>query len=415
MNEARLIYLFQAYLNKTATSAERDELMQLLERREHDELVKSLLTNTWQQYHSKAKPFDEVQGDAMLASIFEKAGASKQIVSEQKTLVEKQTATEEPVTIMPARKVAWWWRGAAAAVLLGVMSIAGYTWLHKKPAQSITANRQEASAPVMPGGNKAILTLADGAQIVLDSINKGALVQQGNAQVMNVHTAVLAYSTTHGTGRETIYNTLTTPRGGQYQLILADGTKVWLNASSSIQFPVTFTGKERNVSITGEAYFEVAKNAAMPFSISVKDATVQVLGTHFNIMAYDDERSINTTLLEGAVKVRRGADKIILAPGQMSKITPSGRMKVAEADVEEVMAWKNGSFHFSTYDTEQIMRQVARWYDVEVVYEGKIPEGHYSGIVNRDNNISQVLKIMQDGGVRFKLEGRKVIVLEDHP
>ena len=167
------------------------------------------------------------------------------------------------------------------------------------------------------------------------------------------------------------------------------------------------------MTLTGEAYFEVAKNATVPFTIAVKDVEVRVLGTHFNIMAYDDENSMNTTLLEGSVKVSKGSIHKMLAPGQESRIGKTGILKVVEADIEEAIAWKNGWFQFNGYDIEKVMRQVSRWYDVEIEYEGKIPTGHFSGMVSRQNSISQVLKIMEAGGVGFKIEGRKVIVYTD--
>ena len=228
---------------------------------------------------------------------------------------------------------------------------------------------------------------------------------------MKIDTATVAYKSTDENSQPTTYNTLSTPNGGQYQLILPDGSKVWLNASSSIHFPTVFKGNERDVTVTGEVYFEVAKNAAMPFKITVKDMEVQVLGTHFDIMAYDDENAMRTTLLEGSVKVTKGSVNRMLVPGQQSIINELPDIKVADADLEEVMAWKNGLFQFNGLDIQTVMRQISRWYDVDVVYEGKIPTGHFTGVVNRSNDISQVLKIMQAGGVRFKMDGRKLVVL----
>jgi ferric-dicitrate binding protein FerR (iron transport regulator) len=228
---------------------------------------------------------------------------------------------------------------------------------------------------------------------------------------MKLNMATLAYNAANGNSKEIVYNTLSTPRGGQYQLILQDGTKVWLNSSSSIHFPTTFRGRERKVAITGEAYFEVAKNSAMPFKITVKDVEVRVLGTHFNIMAYDDENSINTTLLEGSVKISKGSSNKMLAPGEESIVNKNGDINVIVADIEEVMAWKNGWFQFNAADIQKVMRQISRWYDVEIVYEGKIPISHFSGMISRGNNISQVLAILKAGGVQLKIEGRKIIVL----
>jgi ferric-dicitrate binding protein FerR (iron transport regulator) len=404
MDKSRLSYLFQAYVNKTATKAERAEFMQMVEQAENDEQVKSLLTSTWEQYSPQSQPINEQKSEEMLAAILQQGKSAK------------------PVAVIASRPASWWWRSAAAAAILLMVCAGGYYWLTRQPSKQVAGTKQlPVNDTIVPGSNKAELRLADGSKILLDSTQQGTISKQGDAKVINHNTSVLAYDARWTTSREVVYNTLSTPRGGQYQLLLADGTKVWLNASSSIRFPVAFTGKERQVSITGEAYFEVAKNATMPFIVHFssatgegKEGTVEVLGTHFNIMAYDDERSINTTLLEGSVRVSKGTNYKILKPGQEGKITQSGDIKTGIADIEATMAWKNGWFQFNSLDIERIMRQVARWYDVEVTYDGNIPTGHFSGIVNRNNNIAQVLKIMQAGGVNFKIAGRKVIVSEDH-
>ncbi|WP_315822285.1 FecR family protein [Paraflavitalea speifideaquila] len=408
MDKSRLTYLFRAYFNKTATPAERDEFMQMVEQAENDEQVKSLLTTTWQQHTSQNQPIKASKGEEMLDAILQKGKADK------------------PVAIITSRPASWWRQRAAAAAILLIACTGGYLWLTYQPTTQLAETKVlPANDTIVPGRNKAELLLADGSKLLLDSTQQGTLTKQGDAKVINLNTAVLAYDAPRTTSQEVVYNTLSTPRGGQYQLKLADGTKVWLNASSSIRFPVAFTGKERNVSISGEAYFEVAKNPAMPFIVHFssptgaptdigKEGAVEVLGTHFNIMAYDDERSINTTLLEGSVRVSKGTQYKILKPGQEGKITQSGDIRTGIADIEAVMAWKNGWFQFNSLDIERIMRQVARWYDVEVAYAGNIPTGHFSGIVNRNNNIAQVLKIMQAGGVNFKIAGRKVIVSEDH-
>jgi len=401
MKEPRLTWLFRAYFDKNATPDERDELMELLAQAENDEQVKNLLTETWQQFTSQNQLFNDRQdGEDILDKILYKEPVQKPVV----------------VTVSHKRSFKWLYPAAAAVLLFAFSGV--YFWLKNKTSERQIAQSANTSKivqdAIVPGGNKALLTLSDGSNMVLDSTHLGDLVEQGNAKVSNLKTAVLAYHTGNENNREIVYNTLSTPGGGQYQLILSDGTRVWLNASSSIHFPTGFTGKERNVTLTGEAYFEVAKNPAMPFKITVKDVEVQVLGTHFNIMAYNDENSINTTLVEGSVKVSRGAVHKMLVPGQESTINKTGGIKVAEADMEEVMAWKNGWFQFNAYGIEKVMRQVSRWYDVEIVYEGKIPAGHFSGSVSRENNISQVLKIMEAGGVHFKIEGRKVIVSSNH-
>lgn len=397
MYDSRLTYLFQAYFSKSATPDEREELMQLLLKVENDDKIKALLAETWQQFNGQDQIFNDEQCELMLSNILQKGSASKLA----------------PVIRMHKRSFGWLRIVAAAVILL--FAVSGiYLWLnHNNQVQQLAQSKRvsnEAKVSIVPGGNKAMLTLSDGSSIILDSTHQGTLVKQGNAKVMKLNSATLAYSADNAKDQEIVYNILSTPRGGQYQLILPDGTKVWLNASSSIYFPTLFKGKERNVTVTGEAYFEVAKNAAMPFNVTVKDMKVQVLGTHFNIMAYNDESSMNTTLLEGSVKVSKGYLNETLVPGQQSRINEIGDIKVVNANIDEVMAWKNGWFQFNAYDIKQIMREISRWYDVDIEYEGKIPSGHFSGMMSRENDISQVLKIMEAGSVHFKIEGRKVIV-----
>jgi len=396
MNDSRLTYLFQAYFNKTASSREQDELMALLEKAENDEQVKALLAQAWEQTNLTNKVFDDNQGEEMLANMLQEEKADKSI----------------PV-IPRYKKFFSWTRVAAAAAILIAAFTGIYFLFNQKSKQDIAQSgiSTDQKDIIVPGGDKAILTLADGSAIVLDTLHTGTLPQQGNTRIIKLNAGSLAYNAGERNQHQILYNTLSTPSGGQFQLVLPDGSKVWLNSSSSIRFPTEFNGEDRKVELTGEAYFEVAKNVVKPFKVAVKEMEVQVLGTHFNIMAYDDERSINTTLLEGSVKVSKGSAGKILVPGQQSKVGSGGDIKVTEADVEEAIAWKNGFFQFNSYDIETIMRQVARWYDVKVVYKDKIPGGSFSGIVSRKNNISQVLKILQGGDVQFKIEGKKVIVL----
>jgi ferric-dicitrate binding protein FerR (iron transport regulator) len=210
-----------------------------------------------------------------------------------------------------------------------------------------------------------------------------------------------------------LYNTISTPKGGQYQVTLSDGSKVWLNAASSLRFPATFSGKERKVELTGEGYFEVAHNKKMPFHVTVNDLDVEVLGTHFNINAYADESAIKTTLLEGSVKVVKGNETKIIEPGEQASVTTSeDEINVKQqVDLEQVVAWKNGIFQFERADIESVMRQISRWYDIDVDYHGRVSE-HFGGTISRDVNISDVLKMLEmTGGVNFKIDGKKVIVM----
>jgi ferric-dicitrate binding protein FerR (iron transport regulator) len=213
---------------------------------------------------------------------------------------------------------------------------------------------------------------------------------------------------------EVLYNTVSTPRGGQYQLTLSDGSKVWLNASSSLRFPTAFPGTERRVEITGEAYFEVAGNESKPFVVDIAGkGEVEVLGTQFNINAYEDEPAIKTTLLEGKVKVSEsnGSQSSVLKPGQQAQLA-NGIRVMDNVDMEEIMAWKTGWFYFDRQELPAIMRQVSRWYDVDVRYEGRISKKSFSGIVGRDNDIKDVLKIMENAGIRFRIEGSSITVLQ---
>ena len=395
MSESRLAFLFGAYLNKTATAEERDELMVLLEQPDNDAQIKDLLAQAWEQQHSNSKVFSDSTSTVMLSEILARGKAI------------------EPASVIKLQKrPAYWWRVAAAAIFFCAIAGAFFLWTTRRPVETVIAKTKENAGPaaIVPGGNKALLTLSDGSSIALDSTRLGELTSQGNAQVINLNGTTLSYHAGSNNDLQVVYNTLSTPGGGQYQLVLSDGTKVWLNASSSIRFPSAFKGSERNVTITGEAYFEVAKNAAMPFRVTAKNMTVQVLGTHFNVMAYDDENSINTTLLEGSVKITQGTAHSMLVPGQQSRVGKEGEIKIAATDVEEATAWKNGLFQFNGYSIETIMRQISRWYNVEVVYEGEIPTGHFSGIVSRSNNISQVLKVMEAGGIGFRIDARKITV-----
>jgi ferric-dicitrate binding protein FerR (iron transport regulator) len=277
---------------------------------------------------------------------------------------------------------------------------------------------------VAPGGNKAVLTLSDGTQIVLDSAMNGVLSSQGNSKVLKLNSGQLAY-TANGESlkgssvkggaekgnRSLVYNTITTPRGGQYQLVLADGTKVWLNASSSLRYPVAFTGPERRVELSGEGYFEVVKNAAMPFRVRANDMDVDVLGTHFNVNAYADETAIKTTLLEGAVKVTSLVSSHILSPGQQAQLNKEGLLHIVSAvDLEEVVAWKEGYFQFNQADLKSIMRQISRWYDVDIRYEGEIPNRQFGGDISRTANVSEVLNILKMSQVHFRIEGRTIVL-----
>ena len=303
---------------------------------------------------------------------------------------------------------------AVAATVIGLLllsTILLYTKNTSKETAKTGASEQRFRNDISPGGNKATLTLADGSNIVLDDAQNGTLAQQGSSKVIKVGGKLL-YDPTNKNSKEIVYNTISTPNGGQYQLELPDGSLVWLNATSSIHFPTSFVGKERRVEVTGEAYFEVAKNRDMPFIVNVNGAEVQVLGTHFNINAYSDEDNVKTTLLEGSVKFVSGANINMLRPGQQSQLTSDGLTKVvSNVDVDEVVAWKNGMFDFENAGIETVMRQLSRWYDVEIEYKGKMDD-LFIAEMHRNIKLSDALKALElTGKVRFEILGKKIIVM----
>ncbi len=272
---------------------------------------------------------------------------------------------------------------------------------------------------VAPGHDNAVLTLADGSTIVLDSAANGELARAGNMKVLKKDGQIL-YAGNDEAVDKIVYNTMSTARGNQYHLQLADGSKVWLNAVSSIRFPTAFTGNERRVESTGEAYFEVAHNPQKPFTVKVLSASgtdggeVQVLGTHFNINAYDDEAAVKTTLAEGKVKVTKSGSIVILQPLQQAILNKENQqLKTQQANMEKELAWRTGMFEFQDDALPAIMRQLSRWYDVDVSFSGTISQKLYNGSIRRQATLSQVFQILKLAGVSYTLEGKKVTVRSD--
>ncbi|ACU60154.1 FecR family protein [Chitinophaga pinensis] len=320
-----------------------------------------------------------------------------------------ESIRHEPVVnrIYPVRR----WLTAAAAVLLLLGS--GYYFFERQhtPAKHQTAQHTD----ILPGKTGAILTLADGSKIVLDSSRNGVIAMQGNTTIQ-LNNGKIRYNKggheSSPASKPVGYNTITTPRGRQYQLVLPDGTSVWLNAASSLSYPTDFNGKERRVRVSGEAYFEVASNASQPFIVTVNDATtIQVLGTKFNINAYKDESSINTTLLQGAVKVTYRKASQLLKPGQAAQISQELRL-IPTADVNGVIAWKEGVFAFNNADLPTVMRQLARWYDIEVSYEGSVSAATFTGEIDKSLTLSQVLQGLTATSINYKIEGNRLIIIQ---
>lgn len=303
-------------------------------------------------------------------------------------------------------------RVAAAAVLLLALSAGIWLWRGHHtgaPAPGVAGNTTPAD--VQPGGNRAVLTLSDGAEIVLDSAHNGLLAQQGHVKIVKGNNAQLLYQD-NGISANVSYNTLTTPRGGRYEVILPDGTRVWLNAASSLRYPVAFTGSQRIVELSGEGYFEVSENPGKPFLVKGKGYEVTVLGTHFNVMAYADEGAVRTTLLEGAVKVGTASAAVLLKPGQQGVLNSEGQLTVInETDPEAAIAWKNGFFQLNNVEISAVLRQLVRWYDIEIVYTHNIPDWRITGKMEVNLTLLQVLQVLEQSGLKYRLEGRKLIVM----
>lgn len=312
------------------------------------------------------------------------------------------------------------WYAATAAVVLITLS----TWLyHTVPHPEFISGSGHYTGDIKPGHNTATLTFSDGRIMQLSDAKTGVIVGADHLKYNDGSTVEQGDSESR-TGSPPIL-TATTPRGGTYQVTLPDGTKVWLNAASSLEFPAQFTGKERRVKLVGEGYFEVAKHKMRPFLVESKNQQVEVLGTHFNINAYPDEKDTKTTLLEGSVAVRRkkaltqgsnpGIDQadVVLKPNQQATLRGNDQISVSAADIEEALSWKNGYFRFNNEPIQSVMQKISRWYNIEVRYEGKIPaEGMY-GTISRFKNISEVLKMLeQTKGLHFEIEERRIIVKE---
>lgn len=307
-----------------------------------------------------------------------------------------------------------YWVAAAATIVFAL----GFLWVVKQK-DDLIFNRlasitKDNKGPVLPGFNKATLTLSDGTDIDLNDAKSGTLSKQGGALVGKPGNGKIVYdaSTTNTGKNASLFNVLTTPRGGQYQVVLSDGTKVWLNAASSLKFPAVFTGKERHVELVGEAYFEVAKNKNMPFRVTTGKLNIEVLGTHFNVDAYQEDDAIKTTLLEGSVKLNTGDKQALLKPGQQATLGEQQNINIQSINTEDAVAWKNGYFVFNNENIQDIMKKISRWYDVEVIYTGKIDERDFGGTVSRFDSVTEVLKSLElTGTVHFKLEGRRITVM----
>lgn len=382
----RLVYLLEKYADNTCQKDEFQELFSLIEESEFDSELHSFMQIEWDK-GSNEPMASEPNWDKMY----------EQIVRPKK----RYTFKLGPVL-------------SAAAVLLIALSVGIHLFVNKKDQVSSNFALSASANEIAPGGNRAILTLSDGRVVDLNPENDMVIIDA----------AQLKYS--DGTEIATIdegsaiseFNTIATPKGGQYTIVLPDGSKVWLNAESSLTFPASsFMKKERRLELKGEAYFEVARDEKVPFVVTSKGQEVKVLGTHFNVNAYSDEGVIKTTLLEGSVRVSTGlnssnATSQLLIPNQQSAVSiGSNSIKVNTIDPLLEIAWKNGLFDFQDKSLEQVMRELARWYDLEIIYEGDVPHMEFFGKIRRNNNLAEVLHILESAELSFKVEdGRKLII-----
>jgi transmembrane sensor len=391
MSNNRLQYLLDHFISHKISPEEEQELLQLIASGNYDDEVKEYMADAWQMEYSEL--MSKQQSNRILHAVFS-----------------HDSARVIHFTNGPKRRFMW----AAAAVLLLVATAS--LFIIGKRSSTSTIGGTHITMPqndVMPGTSGAILKLDDGSSIVLDNASNGNLVQQGNTLVVKSGAAISYVGKDGQKENQVHYNTVETPRGRQYQLVLQDGTKVWLNAASSIKFPVAFVGNVRNVEITGEAYFEVAKNREKPFHVLCNGSRIEVLGTHFNVNAYTDEETMNTTLLEGSVRVVKGSSEKTIKPGEQAQISSDGNLRTAlNVNVDEVVAWKNNAFLFDNTDVKKLMRQLSRWYNVDVVFKGVTEEPlSFNGSISRTSNLSIVLKMLEStGDVKFTIEGNKLIV-----
>lgn len=327
----------------------------------------------------------------------------------EKTEIKEQAGGKTLPEIHRRKRLYKWSSVAAAAIIIFAMG----TWVfqHQNPSFQAENKQSNVKIDLPPGREAATLTLADGSLIDLDSTQNGEVTTQGKTVICKQGGQV-AYIPPAGKEKlPVLYNTITTSRGNLYQLVLSDSTRVWLNSASSLHYPAAFSGEARLVELTGEAYFEVAKNTTMPFLVRVNGIEVEVLGTHFNISAYADEDAVKTTLLEGSVKVRNGEGSVLIKPGEQAAIRNNETViTINEADIDKVTAWQKGFFEFDNAELPAIMRQISRWYNVDIRYEGQPGDKKFGGRISKKLNLGNILTLLEANGVQFALEGTTLIV-----
>jgi ferric-dicitrate binding protein FerR (iron transport regulator) len=414
-NNSHIPTLILKYLREDISDSEREELERWINEHEYNREL-----------------FRELTQDASLQQKLRQFIASDKRVQQE---VYNRLGMAPVVPFYQVRKRRWGWMAAASVVLLISAGIFYFRNGSRSADQPVVVRTTPAAVAIQPGGNKATLTLDDGRVVDLNTTSNGLVSEQGQSKVIKQQNGVLSYEAMDnrqsptGNGQQQIsYNTLSTPRGGQYQLTLPDGTRMWLNAVSSIKYPTLFAGNERRVEVSGEVYFEVAKDASKPFHVVIfplvkgekANGDIMVLGTHFNVNAYGDEQPVIATLLEGKIAIDNGGTATpnrqskIITPGQQAVVDKQQQIKVkSDADTEAAIAWMKGFFDFQGADIQHVMQQVSRWYNVDVQFASAIPELSFDGNIDRNIPLSDVLDLLQKmGKVHFRIEGRTVTVTE---
>lgn len=404
MDKEQLNNLLLEYVNHTIKKEDYIILMDLVCHTKHDSELYVFMNQVWDR-QSMTQSFTDFQSEVLYKRI-----TTDQRFTNDNTIVLPIVRKETSVYKL--------WKVASAAIILITAAVSLYFYFNNTP---ISVKDELSHHHIPPGGNKAILTLSSGEQIVLTNADNGKLAEQAGVSITKAADGQLVYSVSNtgqasnseNTSLANQYNIIETPIGGQYQVRLPDGTQVWLNAASSLKFPAYFSPKgKRQVALTGEAYFEVAHNKKQPFVVNTARQAVTVLGTHFNINTYTDEPFVKTTLLAGSVSITANTHTVMLRPGQESLLNSKNQVVVNTADLESAIAWKNGKFIYNNEDLHSIMRKLSRWYNVEIVYKGDFTGRAFDGSVSRFNTVAEVLRKFElTNNLHFKIEGRRITVM----
>ncbi|MBO9675308.1 MAG: FecR domain-containing protein [Sphingobacteriaceae bacterium] len=390
MGQIRKLYV--KYLQGNSSAEELAELMRHFEKYGEKSPLMALIENELLQEAPNTEDSEEV-----------KEGLSKNYAVLQARLTTKDAKKTLPL----------WWISAAACLLIAIGAVWVAYFSSGENIKELSTAKKYYTHDLPAASNKAILTLENGKEISLNDSSEGVLAQNNGISIQKNKDGQVTFvlKGTDTNNERTKYNVISTPKGGKYDIVLSDGTKVYLNASSSLKFPNSFKGNERTVILTGEAFFEVSKNKKMPFIVNASSMKIKVLGTHFNVMAYEDEKNIQTTLVEGAVELKGGKGKAVLKPGEQGSFSnQDNRIDVAPVDVSIATAWKDGYFVFDNSNLQEVMRQLARWYDLKIVYDGHLPESEFNGRIKRSSSLKKVLRVLESNNVNFSLNGNTLTI-----